>query len=57
MTDENERYRQMRRLNLMIAKLNASRRRPVCLEMDQLYYEKIVARVPVNGARRAREAK
>jgi len=57
MTDENERYRQIQRLNLMIAKLNEGRRRPVCLEMDQVYYEKIVTRVPVNDARREKEAK
>lgn len=47
MTDEAERYRQMQRLNLMITKLNESRRRPVALERQQLYYERIVARVPV----------
>jgi hypothetical protein len=47
MTDEAERYRQMQRLNLMITRLNESRRRPVFLETEQAYYEKIVARVPV----------
>jgi len=47
MTDEAERYRQMQRLNLMVTRLNESRRRPVCFEMEQLYYDKIVARVPV----------
>ncbi len=47
MTDEAERYRQMQRLNLMVTRLNESRRRPVFLEMEQLYYDRIVARVPV----------
>lgn len=47
MTDEAERYRQMQRLNLMITRLNESRRRPVFLETEQAYYEKIVARVPL----------
>jgi len=47
LTDEAERYRQMQRLNLMITKLNESRRRPVFLETEQVYYDKIVARVPV----------
>jgi len=46
MTDEAERYRQMQRLNLMVTKLNMSRRRPVCLEAEQ-YYDRIVAKVPV----------
>jgi hypothetical protein len=49
LTDESERYRQMQRLNLMITKLNESRRRPVFLEAEQLYYDKIVARVPLPG--------
>lgn len=47
MTDEAERYRQMQRLNLMITRLNESRRRPVFLEVGQDYYNKIVARAPV----------
>ena len=57
MTDEGERYRQMQRLNIMITKLNESRRRPICLEMEQAYYEKIVERVPVNRARGRGEKK
>lgn len=47
MTDEAERYRQMQRLNLMVTKLNEMRRRPVFLEAEQFYFDKIVARVPV----------
>lgn len=47
LTDEGERYRQMQRLNLMVTRLNESRRRPVYLEARQDYYEKIVERVPV----------
>lgn len=46
--DEAERYRQMQRLNLMITKINETRRRPIALEMEQAYYDKVVARVPVN---------
>lgn len=46
MDDEAQRYRQMQRLNLLITKLNESRRRPVFLEAEQLYYDKIVARTP-----------
>jgi len=48
MHDEAERYRQMQRLNLMVTRLNELRRQPVFLEAEQVYYEKIVARVPVN---------
>jgi hypothetical protein len=48
MADEAERYRQMQRLNLMITKMNMARRRPVFLETEQYYFDKIVTRVPVN---------
>ena len=41
----------------MITKLNESRRRPVFMEMEQAYYDKIVARVPVNRARGRDEKK
>lgn len=51
LTDEGERYRQMQRLNLMITRLNLLRRRPVQLEAEQEYYDKVVARVPVSGNR------
>ncbi|MBU1041407.1 MAG: DUF1992 domain-containing protein [Proteobacteria bacterium] len=51
MTDEAERYAQMQRLNLLITKLNLSRRRPVELEVRQEYYDKVVERVPVKGRR------
>ncbi len=49
LTDEAERHAQMQRLNLLITKLNLSRRRPVQLEARQEYYDKVVARVPVKG--------
>jgi len=51
MTDEAERHAQMQRLNLLITKLNLSRRRPVELEVRQEYYDKVVERVPVKGKR------
>lgn len=47
--DEAERYRQMQRLNLLVTKLNETRRRPVFLEAQQAYYDRIVARVPLPG--------
>lgn len=51
MTDEAERYRQMQRLNLMVTRLNETRRRPILLEKNQVYYDRIVARVPVNATK------
>lgn len=42
LTDEKEKYRQMKKLNLMITKLNLMRRRPVNLEENELYYERLV---------------
>ncbi len=51
LSDEAERYRQMQRLNLMVTRLNLLRRRPVQLEAQQEYYDKVVARVPVNDKR------
>ncbi|MDO9630532.1 MAG: DUF1992 domain-containing protein [Humidesulfovibrio sp.] len=51
MTDEAERHAQMQRLNLLITKLNLSRRRPVEFEVRQEYYDKVVERVPVKGKR------
>jgi hypothetical protein len=46
-TDEQERYRQMQKLNFLIMKVNARRRRPVNLELDQEYYRRVVERVTV----------
>ena len=55
LTDEAERYRQMQRLNLLVTKLNESRRRPVFLEMEQAYYDKVVARVPVQRSAKRKQ--
>lgn len=46
-TDEQERYRQMQKLNLLVLKVNARRRRPVNLEKEQVYYQKVVERISV----------
>lgn len=46
-TDEQERYRQMQKLNYLIMKVNTRRRRPVNLELEQEYYRKVVERVSV----------
>ncbi|MGD9609103.1 MAG: DnaJ family domain-containing protein [Desulfovibrionaceae bacterium] len=47
-TDEQERYRQMQKLNYLIMKVNTRRRRPVNLEKDQVYYQKVVERTSVH---------
>ncbi|MBN2140339.1 MAG: DUF1992 domain-containing protein [Desulfovibrionaceae bacterium] len=47
MEDEQERYRQIQKLNFLITKLNMCRRRPVDLEKDQLYYRRVVERLSV----------
>ena len=48
-TDEQERYKQMQKLNFLVMQANARRRRPVSLEKDQLYYQKAVERVTLNS--------
>ena len=45
--DERLRYRQAKKLNLLITKANMLRSRPINLEKDQIYYRKIVERVSV----------
>uniref|UniRef100_I2PX79 DnaJ homologue subfamily C member 28 conserved domain-containing protein n=1 Tax=Desulfovibrio sp. U5L TaxID=596152 RepID=I2PX79_9BACT len=54
-TDEQERYRQMQKLNFLVMKTNARRRRPVDLEKDQLYYRKVVERVTVHRPKEEEE--
>jgi len=51
-TDEQERYRQMQKLNYLIMKVNTRRRRPVNLEKDQAYYQKVVERTSVRLPKR-----
>lgn len=46
-TDEQERYRQIRKVNYLTMKLNIRRRVPANLEADQAYYDKVVARTSV----------
>ncbi len=47
MEDERERYKQARKLNLLVTKANMLRKRPINLEKHQVYYRKIVERVTV----------
>ncbi len=49
--DEEERYRQMKKLNLLITKANMMRQRPIDIEKHQVYYRKVVERVTVRKRR------
>jgi hypothetical protein len=43
--DTQEKYKQIKKLNFLIMKLNMSRNTPIDLEENQLYYEKIVGKM------------
>jgi len=43
--DTQEKYKQMKKLNYLVTKLNMTRRGSVALEENQYYYEKVVERV------------
>jgi hypothetical protein len=43
--DTKEKYRQIKKLNYLVMKLNMSRRSPLNLEKNQVYYEKIVEKM------------
>ncbi len=45
--DEQTKLRQMEKLNFMMTKINMKRHRPVYLEQDSAYYEKITSRLSV----------
>ncbi len=47
MSDERERYRQAKKLNVLIMKANMLRKRPINLERHQVYYRKIVEKISV----------
>ncbi len=43
--DTQEKYKQMKKLNYLVMKLNMTRRGSVALEENQYYYEKVVEKV------------
>ncbi|GAB6888776.1 DUF1992 domain-containing protein [Desulfothermus okinawensis JCM 13304] len=45
--DEQEVYRKVQKLNLIVSKINLQRKTPVYLELDQIYYKKVVERIKV----------
>lgn len=46
--DEHTRVRQLKKLNVLLLKLNSMRQRPVNLEVRQEYHRKVVEKVAVN---------
>jgi hypothetical protein len=53
MDDEQERYRQIQKVNYLAQKINMRRRRPINFEKSELYYRKIVEKTTV--VRRSRD--
>ncbi len=49
--DEEERYRQVRKLNVIVMKINMLRKRPINLEKNQFYYKKVVEKVTIRKKR------
>ncbi len=49
--DEHEMYRKIQKLNLMVMKMNEKRRVPVYLEVEQVYYKKVLEKVKVKKIR------
>ncbi len=45
--DERERYRQVTKLNILVTKANMLRSRPINLEVNQVYYRKVVEKIKV----------
>ncbi len=45
--EDQETYRRVQKLNMMVTKMNMMRKTPVHLEEEQIYYEKIVNKVPI----------
>ncbi|MFZ5813405.1 MAG: DnaJ family domain-containing protein [Thermodesulfobacteriota bacterium] len=43
--DEQERYRRMQRLQVLVLRANIRRNTPICLEKSPEYYQKIVSRI------------
>lgn len=47
--DTQEKYKQMKKLNFLIMKLNMTRRVSMAMEENQLYYEKVVDKMGSGG--------
>jgi hypothetical protein len=48
-SDEHERYRQIKKLNFMVMRMNIRRRQPLNLEKEQRYYSRAVEKVSVKA--------
>ena len=45
LTDEQERLKAIRKINLLVSKLNLNRNRPVNIEVEQKYYHQVMDRI------------
>ncbi|WP_068542590.1 DnaJ family domain-containing protein [Thermodesulfatator autotrophicus] len=54
MEDEEHKLKQIKKLNYLILKLNQVRHRPINLEKEQRYYEKIVQKVEVFSSKKSK---
>ena len=45
LTDEQERLKAIRKINLLVSKLNQNRNRPVNIEVEQKYYRQVMDRI------------
>ncbi|GAB7079455.1 DnaJ family domain-containing protein [Megalodesulfovibrio paquesii] len=52
--DEQERYKQINKLQCLVTRINMRRNRPVQLDGDVEYYQKIVERVQLESAKHSR---
>jgi hypothetical protein len=50
--DELEKYRQIKKLNMLVTKLNAMRQRPINFEEAERYYPEVVARIKTSTSKK-----
>lgn len=53
--DELEKYRQIKKLNLLVTKLNAMRQRPISFEESQRYYPDVVAKMKIAATKKTND--
>jgi len=53
--DEQEIYKKVQKLNLIVSKINMKRKTPVYLELEQIYYKKVVEKITVKNKRKKNE--
>jgi len=53
--DEQTRYRQIQKLNFLALKINEQRKCPMNLEVEQVYYQKVVEKVEVSDLNKKKD--